>query len=213
MTTTARERQALYNHHPGQSFCSHCGAPTRRAIPEGDAKEWVLCTQCNAVHYRNPRIVIGTVPVWGNPNELHDPSALQVLLCKRAIEPRYGWWTLPAGFLENDEPLTVGAAREAQEEANAVLEVGDLFSVIDVPAVHQVHMFYRARLMSLDFSAGEESLDVGLFKLAEIPWDEIAFPTVKTTLKRFVEDVEQVAAGGRFGMHLKTLVYPPKAAG
>ena len=203
----ARERQALYNHHPGQSFCSHCGAPTRRAIPEGDARERVMCTQCNAVHYRNPRIVIGTVPVWGDERE---PKSLQVLLCKRAIEPRYGWWTLPAGFLENEEPLTVGAAREAHEEANATLDVGDLFSVIDVPAVHQVHMFYRARLVSLAFSAGEESLDVGLFKLSEIPWDEIAFPTVKTTLKRFVEDVELVAAGGRFGLHMKTLEYQKK---
>ena len=204
MTLSARERQAQHNHHPQTNFCAHCGAPVRVATPEGDARPRAMCTQCNAIHYKNPKIVVGCIPQWQEGN------ATKVLLCKRAIEPRYGFWTLPAGFMENGEPLDEGAAREASEEANAKLGIGALFAVIDVPAVNQVHMFYRATLLSLDFHAGEESLDVQLFAIDDIPWEEIAFPTVKTALKRFVETLAGAIHADAAPVHTKTLVYPPK---
>jgi ADP-ribose pyrophosphatase YjhB (NUDIX family) len=123
-------------------------------------------------------MVIGTVPVWED----------KVLLCRRAIEPRHGFWTLPAGFMENGETTGEGAARETLEEAGARVELGPLFSMIDVPHVEQVHMFYRATLLHLDFEPGPESLDARLFTEAEIPWDEIAFRTVRETLLRYFDD-------------------------
>ncbi|KWI87961.1 ADP-ribose pyrophosphatase [Burkholderia ubonensis] len=168
-------------------FCSVCGHEVIARIPPGDNRERFVCDQCGTIHYQNPRNVVGTVPVWGE----------QVLLCRRAIEPRYGFWTLPAGFMEMGETTAEAAARETLEEAGARVEVQNLFTLLNVPHVHQVHLFYLARLVDSAFEAGEESLEVKLFDEADIPWDEIAFPTVSQTLRFFFAD----RAAGEYGVH------------
>lgn len=148
-------------------------------------------------------MVIGSIPVWDHDGET------RVLLCKRAIEPRYGYWTLPAGFMENEETTTEAALRETQEEAGAHIELHELFSLLNVPHVHQVHMFYRATLLDLDFSAGSESLEVKLFSEAEIPWNDIAFPTVAYTLKFFFTDLARVRnEGGSYVLHTRDVLKP-----
>ncbi|UCE32917.1 MAG: NUDIX hydrolase [Burkholderiales bacterium] len=179
-------------------FCPHCAAPVMVRVPPGDNRERHMCDSCGAIHYHNPRVVLGTIPVWEN----------KVLLCKRAIEPRYGFWTLPAGFMEIGESTGEGAARETLEEAGARIELGELFSVIDVTHVEQVHMFFRARLLDLDYAAGPESLEVELFDEASIPWPEIAFRTVAQSLRWFFED----RARGRFVLHTGAIHYPPRPA-
>lgn len=179
------------NRRPPIQFCSACGHPVELRIPPGDNRERHVCTHCGTIHYQNPRNVLGTVPVWGD----------QVLLCKRAIEPRLGYWTLPAGFMEIGETTSQAAARETLEEAGAVVEVGALFSLLNVPHVNQVHIFYLAQMREPQFAAGEESLEVALFSEDEIPWDEIAFPTVAKTLRFFFEDRRT----GAFGVHLEAL--------
>ncbi|AJX72080.1 NUDIX hydrolase [Burkholderia pseudomallei] len=168
-------------------FCSVCGHEVIARIPPGDNRERFVCDQCGTIHYQNPRNVVGTIPVWGD----------QVLLCRRAIEPRYGYWTLPAGFMEMGETTAEAAARETLEEAGARVEVQNLFTLLNVPHVHQVHLFYLARLVDPWFEAGEESLEVRLFDEADIPWDEIAFPTVSQTLRFFFADRE----AGDYGVH------------
>jgi ADP-ribose pyrophosphatase YjhB (NUDIX family) len=159
-------------------FCPACGAEVERKVPDGDTLPRHVCTRCGAIHYQNPKLVIGSIPVWQE----------QFLLCKRAIEPRYGKWTLPAGFMENDETVAQAALRETLEEANARVELGDLFSMLSVPHINQVHLFYQARLLDLDFHPGAESLVVELFDAASIPWDELAFRTVSQTLRFFLQD-------------------------
>jgi ADP-ribose pyrophosphatase YjhB (NUDIX family) len=173
--------------HAEARFCSHCGHAISRRVPEGDSRLRDCCDQCGAIHYVNPRPVVGTIPVWND----------QVLLCLRAIEPRLGFWTLPAGFMEVGESSADGARRETREEACARVELGPLFSMIDVPAVEQLHIFYRARLLDLDFAAGAETLEVRLFSEADIPWDRLAFRTVTATLRLFFEDRSK----GLFGTH------------
>ncbi|HDR9165457.1 TPA: NUDIX hydrolase [Burkholderia vietnamiensis] len=168
-------------------FCSVCGHEVIARIPQGDNRERFVCDHCGTIHYQNPRNVVGTVPVWGD----------QVLLCRRAIEPRYGFWTLPAGFMEMGETTAEAAARETLEEAGARVEIQNLFTLLNVPHVHQVHLFYLARLIDPDYEAGEESLEVKLFDEADIPWDEIAFPTVSQTLRFFFAD----RAAGDYGVH------------
>ncbi|MBU9691224.1 NUDIX hydrolase [Burkholderia multivorans] len=168
-------------------FCSVCGHEVIARIPQGDNRERFVCDHCGTIHYQNPRNVVGTVPVWGE----------QVLLCRRAIEPRYGFWTLPAGFMEMGETTAEAAARETLEEAGARVEVQNLFTLLNVPHVHQVHLFYLARLVDPEFEAGEESLEVKLFDEADIPWNEIAFPTVSQTLRFFFAD----RATGDYGVH------------
>lgn len=185
-------------------FCSACGASVQYEIPQGDNRLRAVCSQCKSIHYQNPKVVIGTLPVWDNNGDTS--TSPKVLLCKRAIEPRYGFWTLPAGFMENAESTAQGAMRETQEEAGANIELGPLFSVVDVPYVDQVHLFYRAKLINLEFAPGEESLEVQLFSEDQIPWDQLAFQTVATTLRRFFED----AKTGHFSVHSKTLEYRPK---
>jgi ADP-ribose pyrophosphatase YjhB (NUDIX family) len=140
-------------------------------------------------------MVIGSIPAWEHEGET------RILLCKRAIEPRLGYWTLPAGFMENNETTSDAATRETLEEAGAHVELHELFSLLNVPHVQQVHMFYRATLRDLDFQAGIESLDAQLFSEKEIPWDDIAFPTVAHTLKFFFEDLAKIRNGGAFGFH------------
>ena len=156
-------------------YCSHCAAPVTVKIPPDDSRERHVCESCGVIHYLNPRNVVGSIPVYGD----------QILLCKRAIEPRHDYWTLPAGFMELGESTSAGAARETQEEAGAIVEIGQLYSLLNVPHAEQVHLFYLANMTSPEFYAGEESLEVALFREAEIPWAEIAFPTVKQTLEWF----------------------------
>jgi ADP-ribose pyrophosphatase YjhB (NUDIX family) len=172
-------------------FCSNCAAPVVKRVPPGDSLPRWVCDQCGEIHYENPRLVVGTIPEFEG----------RVLLCRRAIEPRYGYWTLPAGFMENAETAAQAAARETLEEAGARVELGAPFSMISVPHVNQVHLFYLARLRALDFKAGEESLEVALWEEGRIPWQEIAFRTVGLTLKRWFAD----RARGAFGFHAEDL--------
>jgi ADP-ribose pyrophosphatase YjhB (NUDIX family) len=168
-------------------YCSNCGAPVALKVPPGDNLPRHVCDACGTVHYSNPKLVIGCIPEWRD----------QVLLCRRAIEPRYGLWTLPAGFMENAETVAQAALRETLEEARARVELGEMFSVLSVPHVSQVHIFYRARLVDLDFGPGAESLEVQLFPESAIPWQEIAFRTVSTTLRHYYAD----RTAGTFGFH------------
>jgi len=186
-------------------FCSECAHPVTVAIPEGDNRPRYVCTQCGTIHYQNPKMVIGSIPVWEQDGEL------KVLLCKRAIEPRYGYWTLPAGFMENEETTGQAAVRETEEEAGANVELGNLFTLLNVAHVHQVHMFYLARLLDLDFAPGIESLDVQLYAEHEIPWDDLAFPTIRTTLELFFADRRQVLGGGSYGFHSRDITRPMRA--
>ena len=159
-------------------FCSLCGGTLTRNIPPGDNRLRYVCLRCQTVHYQNPRIVAGCLPVWED----------QVLLCRRAIEPRRGYWTLPAGFMENSETMLEAAMRETLEEARARVTDLDLYTLFDLPHISQVYVFFRARLLDLDFAAGEESLEVRLFRENEIPWSELAFPTVGRTLECYFAD-------------------------
>ncbi len=159
--------------------CRACGSLVVYRLPDdGDAKPRAVCTVCQTVHYENPLNVVGTVPTWGE-------DGLQVLLCKRNIEPRWGKWTLPAGFMELGETTADGAARETVEEAGAQFEMQSLFTLMNVAKVGQVHLFYRAKLLSDIFNPGSETIEAKLFTEAEIPWEEIAFKTVKETLKLY----------------------------
>ena len=172
-------------------FCPNCAAPIGRRVPPGDSLPRYLCDACGSIHYQNPRLVVGTVPEWEG----------RVLLCRRAIEPRYGYWTLPAGFMENDETAGDAALRETLEEAGARVELAAPFTMVSVPRVNQVHLFYRARLLDLDFRPGVESLEVALVEEAKIPWQEIAFRTVGLTLKHWLAD----RARGAFGFHAEDI--------
>jgi len=169
------------------NFCASCGNKIAFRVPPGDSLPRHVCDHCGAIHYQNPRIVVGAVPAWED----------RVLLCRRAIEPRLGKWTLPAGFMENGETVAEGAIRETLEEACARIRIDGMFSVVSVPRVNQVHVFYRAQLVGPEFSPGEESLETMLFAEADIPWDEIAFPTVHFTLQRYFDDYRR----GTFGFH------------
>jgi len=167
--------------------CKVCGGATEYRIPADDNRDRAICTVCGTVHYENPLNVVGTVPVWGE----------QVLLCRRNIEPRYGLWTLPAGFMELGETTAEGAARETDEEAGAHFELQGLFSVLSVVRVGQVHMYFRARLLDTTFAPGPETIEARLFHEHEIPWDELAFRTVRETLKYFFADRKR----GQFDVH------------
>ena len=170
------------------NFCSQCGAPVTSRIPPGDDRPRHVCDSCGTVFYSNPKIVAGCIPQWQG----------QLLLCRRAIEPRSGLWTLPAGFMENGESTHQAAARETLEEANARVEMGELFAYLNIPAINQVYVIFLARLLDLDFSAGAESLEVRLFHEHEIPWDEIAFPSIERALRLYYED----RRGDGFGVHM-----------
>lgn len=187
-------------------FCSECAHPVSLQIPPDDNRPRYVCSNCGIIHYQNPKMVIGSIPVWEQGGET------RVLLCKRAIEPRYGYWTLPAGFMENNETTTDAALRETLEEAGARIELHELFSLLNVPHVHQVHMFYRATLLDLEYKAGVESLDVKLFSETEIPWDEMAFPTVAQTLKFFFADFARIKnEGGLFLLHSSDILKPMRS--
>jgi ADP-ribose pyrophosphatase YjhB (NUDIX family) len=148
-----------------------------RAVPEGDDRERLVCADCGYVYYENPKVVVGAVATWED----------RILLCRRAIHPRKGYWTLPAGYLELNEAAAEGAKREAYEEARADLEIDQLLAVYSIPRISQIQLIYRARLRSPEVSAGPESQEVGLFGWDEIPWEEIAFPSVHWALGHFAE--------------------------
>jgi ADP-ribose pyrophosphatase YjhB (NUDIX family) len=167
--------------------CRVCGSPTEYRVPEGDNRERAVCSACGEIHYENPLNVVGTLPVWGE----------QVLLCRRAIEPRHGLWTLPAGFMELGETTAEGALRETVEEAGARIELQELFTLLNVVRAGQLHLFYRARMLDTTLDPGPETLEARLFREDEVPWDEIAFRTVRETLRHFFAD----RRSGHFGLH------------
>ncbi len=173
-------------------FCSNCGAAVTFRIPAGDTLARYVCDTCEAVHYENPRIVAGCIPEWEG----------KILLCRRAIEPRHGLWTLPAGFMEKGETTLQAAARETLEEAGARVEVGALYTLFSLPHIDQVYLFYRGQLTDLDYAAGSESLEVDLFEERAVPWEELAFRVVGETLKLYFQD----RLAGRFRTHVGDIV-------
>lgn len=160
------------------NFCSECGETVHKAIPEGDDRLRYICVSCNTIHYQNPRVIVGVLPVYGE----------RILLCRRAIEPRRGFWTIPAGFMENGETTLQGAARETWEEARARVVNPELYRLFDLPHINQVYMFYRADVVDGQFGVGPESTETDLFDEASIPWDEIAFPVVRVALQEYLSD-------------------------
>ena len=172
-------------------FCSQCGARVELRIPEGDTLPRFVCGSCHTIHYQNPRMIVGCIPEWED----------RILLCRRGIEPRYGLWTVPAGFMENGETTYQGAVRETLEEANARIEIGALYALYNIPHISQVYILFRARLLDLDFKAGAETLEVRLFAESEVPWDQIAFATVRNTLTRYYGD----RRSGKYKFHMGTI--------
>lgn len=167
------------------NFCSQCGSNMMQDIPLGDNRERFICTKCNFIHYENPKVVVGALPIFKN-NKNED----LILLCKRNIEPRFGFWTLPAGFLENDESIMDGAIRETFEETMANISNLDLYCIFNVIHAKQIHVFFRAEMLEKSFSTTSESSEVALFSFSDIPWDELAFPTVHKALMNFTSDYE-----------------------
>ncbi len=173
-------------------YCSECGSQVRVGIPEGDDHPRHICDACGVIHYHNPKLIAGCIPVWSD----------RILLCRRAIEPRRGYWTLPAGFMELGENLPAAARREAREEANVEVEIDALYNLFSLPHISQVYVFFRARMIEERFSPGHESLEARLFREEEIPWDELAFETVRRALHYFFADREK----GEFIMRLEDVV-------
>lgn len=180
--------------YPDIRFCRLCGTAMERRVPPMEDRERPVCPSCGYIDYVNPINVVGTVPTWGEDRR-------QVLLCLRNIEPRKGYWTLPAGFLEYGETMAEGATRETWEEAGARIELGPLFSMFDVVRAGQVQMFYLARLTDLDLAPGPETIENRLFDVDEIPWDDLSFRTVIRTLRCYVDDLSR----GDFGVHTGTV--------
>jgi len=168
--------------------CRLCGGATAYRTPADDNRERAVCSACGEIHYENPLNVVGTVPVWGD----------RVLLCRRAIQPRHGFWTLPAGFMELGESVAEGALRETLEEAGARIELEGLFTLLNVVRVGQVHLYYRARMLDASLDPGPESLEARLFREDEVPWEQLAFHTVRRTLEHFFDD----RRAGAFGIHV-----------
>ncbi len=169
------------------NFCSQCGEAVRLSIPEGDNLPRHVCESCGTIHYQNPKLVIGCIAEWQG----------KVLLCRRSIAPRYGLWTLPAGFMENGETTRQAALRETLEEACARIDLGDPFSLVNIPHINQVHLFYRARLRDTGFAAGLETLETALFAEQAIPWPELAFQSVTLCLRAYFADRK----AGHFVLH------------
>ncbi len=174
-----------------QKFCMVCGSPTEFKTPEGDNKERAVCTVCGHIHYQNPKVVSGCILEWED----------KILLCKRATEPRSGFWTLPAGFLENNETVAEGALRETKEEANATSNEIELFFMCDLRHISQIYMMYIGKLSNGMYSAGPESKEVKLFSETEIPWNDIAFSVIEKTLRLYFQDKKK----GDFSIHFDTI--------
>ena len=170
------------------NYCSHCGAPVALATPRGDDRPRFVCPGCGMIHYQNPKVVVGCIPEWDE----------RILLCRRAIQPRRGTWTLPAGYLENGEAVEEGARRELLEEAGAVGLDMIPYGIYNIRHVNQVYLMFITRLATEKFSAGEESIEVGLFSEKEIPWDRISFPVIEKTLQRYYRDFPK----GVFPFHI-----------
>ncbi len=179
-------------------YCSACGAAVEFRIPADDNRARHICSACNMIHYQNPRMVIGSIPQWED----------KVLLCRRAIEPQYGKWTLPGGFMENGETTAQAAIRETLEEACARIAIIDLYSMYSLPYINQVHLLFRAELLDLNFGPGQESLEVKLFSGTEIPWDELAFRPVRYSLEHYFAE----RGKGQFTLHTGELVPIPHPA-
>ena len=175
-------------------FCNLCGGPVALQVPEDDNRERHVCQNCGYIHYINPKVIVGCLPTVGD----------RILLCKRAIEPRFGKWTLPAGFMENGETSAEGAARETWEEAAAKAIDLELYRIFDVPHISQVYLFYRCSIENDEFGVGPESLESALFTEQEIPWDELAFPTVRELLREFREDRKT----GQYPIRNTVIEYP-----
>jgi ADP-ribose pyrophosphatase YjhB (NUDIX family) len=198
MSIILQSRQPPYNPFElkhiqcsAMKFCSNCGARTVQRIPAGDNMPRAVCDQCDSIHYENPRLIVGCIPEWED----------KILLCKRAIEPRIGLWTVPAGFMENGETTAAGALRETLEEANARADIVAPYALYNIPHINQVYLLFRAKLLDLDFSAGSETLEVGLFTADDVPWRELAFATVRNTLTHYFSDRKD----GEFRFHMGTI--------
>jgi len=178
------------------NFCSSCGESVVLKIPAGDDRERYVCSSCDLIHYSNPRVIVGCVPVYDG----------KVLMCKRAIEPRKNYWTLPAGFMENGETTPAGAARETWEEAEAKVSDLALYRIFDVPYISQVYMFYRCTVDDGKFGVGPESLETALYTEQEVPWDNIAFPVVKETLREYFRDAE----AGTYPVRVSAIDHRPR---
>ncbi len=164
------------------NFCSHCGSSELTiSIPKHDTVARKICLHCGTIHYENPKIIVASIPVKDN----------KILLCKRAIEPMKGKWTLPGGYMENGESAEEGAKRETMEEANATIDIVRLHTIYSLPHVNQVYLFFLGNVVS-DFSAGEESLEVGLFAESEIPWEELVFSSAHYALKKYFDNPSEV---------------------
>jgi ADP-ribose pyrophosphatase YjhB (NUDIX family) len=159
-------------------FCSSCGALVTHKIPDGDNRLRYVCESCGEIHYQNPKVIAGILPTYKS----------KVLLCKRSIQPRVGYWTLPAGFLENGESSLEGAIRECSEEANTQVRDPSIYAIFDIPQINQIYIFYRAEMPEAIFSPSTESSDVALFSEEDIPWSELAFPMVEALLDHYFED-------------------------
>ena len=179
-------------------FCSNCGAAVTSKVPPGDSLPRFVCDACNTIHYQNPRMIVGCIPEWED----------RILLCRRAIEPRHGLWTVPAGFMENGETTADGAIRETLEEANARVELGPLYALYNIPHINQVYMLFRGRLLDTDVSPGAETLETQLFKEEEVPWDQIAFASVRNALHHYYDD----RRNGEFKFHMGTIEPMKKAS-
>lgn len=178
-------------------FCSDCGSPVTLRVPSGDTLPRYVCDNCSTIHYQNPRMVVGCIPEWED----------RILLCRRAIEPRHGLWTVPAGYMENGETTFQGALRETLEEANARVEVGPLYALYNIPHINQVYILFRARLLDREVRPGAETLEVRLMTENEIPWDQIAFASVRNTLSHYYAD----RRNGEYKFHMGTIENPKKA--
>jgi ADP-ribose pyrophosphatase YjhB (NUDIX family) len=178
-------------------FCSNCGAPLVQRVPAGDTLPRHVCDACQTIHYQNPRMVVGCIAEWED----------RILLCRRAIEPRQGLWTVPAGYMENGETTFQGAMRETLEEANARVEIGSVYALYNIPHISQVYILFRARLLDTDVRPGAETLEVRLFTEAEIPWDRIAFASVRNALTHYFEDRRR----GEYPFHMGTIEQPRKS--
>jgi ADP-ribose pyrophosphatase YjhB (NUDIX family) len=172
-------------------FCSHCGAPVTVRVPPGDTLPRHVCDACHAIHYQNPRMVVGCIPEWED----------RILLCRRGIEPRHGLWTVPAGYMENGETTFAGAMRETLEEANARVEIEALYALYNIPHINQVYILFRARLLDTAYRPGAETLEARLFAEKDIPWEQIAFASVRNTLVHYYEDRRR----GEYRFHMGTI--------
>jgi len=179
-------------------YCNQCGAPVEIKVPEGDNLPRHVCVACDIIHYQNPKVVAGCIPEMDG----------KILLCKRAIEPRHGLWTLPAGFMENNETTAQAAAREALEEANAQVTILSLYTMFSLPHIDQVYIMYRGKLENTDFGPGSESLEVELYEEKDIPWESLAFPVITETLRLYYRE----SAEGRFSTHTGDILKTSRAA-